>query len=202
MHLYFLLQEIKGSTRFKHKGLQNVDQLEIMFEDIRNTGDDHWSACSGIAPSQETSLSCGNSLVNLDDEDDEDSDKELETPTSRERGKRNARAPKSEAKKPKTSTGRWLQDQMGKIVQMNERTTASCESIAKREDRSGYSIQDVMALVNECGAAQGSKEHFIATTLFTKRAERQMFMTITTPEARLNWLRMKHEWMTRNDVPK
>jgi hypothetical protein len=29
-----------------------------------------------------------------------------------------------------------------------------------------------MALVNECGAAEGSKEHFIATTLFTKRAER------------------------------
>jgi hypothetical protein len=29
-----------------------------------------------------------------------------------------------------------------------------------------------------------------------------MFMTIKTPEARINWLRMKHEWMTRNDVPK
>jgi hypothetical protein len=59
-----------------------------MFGDIRNTGDDHWFACSGIAPSQEMSLSCGNSVVNLDDEDDEDSDKELETPTSRERGER------------------------------------------------------------------------------------------------------------------
>jgi hypothetical protein len=36
-------------------------------------------------------------------------------------------------KKPKTSGGNWFQEQLGKIVGTNERTTASCESIAKRE---------------------------------------------------------------------
>ena len=66
-------------------------------------------------------------------------------------------------------------------MDMIERTTASCESIARREDRSRYSIEDVMALVVECGAALGSNEHFIATILFTMRAERQMFMTLRTP---------------------
>ena len=87
-------------------------------------------------------------------------------------------------------------------MDMIERTTASCESIARREDRSRYSIEDVMALVVECGAALGSNEHFIATILFTMRAERQMFMTLRTPRDRIDWLRKIHEWMTRNDVHK
>ena len=48
-----------------------------MFEDIRNTGDEHWSAASGIAPSP----------IPLDDEDeadndDDDSEPEEVTPTS------------------------------------------------------------------------------------------------------------------------
>nr|TKW02834.1 hypothetical protein SEVIR_7G035700v2 [Setaria viridis] len=91
---------------------------------------------------------------------------------------------------------------MGKIVEMNERTTASCESIARREGKSGCSIQNVMVLVKECGAVPGTNEHFIASLIFTKKAEREMFMTLDTPKERFDWLTRKHEWMTRNDVPK
>ena len=58
---------------------------------------------------------------------------------------------------------------MGKIVEMNERTIVSCESIARREEQPGCSIQDVMALVEECGAAPRTDEHFIATVLFTRQ---------------------------------
>ena len=91
---------------------------------------------------------------------------------------------------------------MGKIVEMNERTTASCESIARREDKSSCSIKDVMALVKECGVVPSTNEHFIASIIFTKRSEREMFMTLDTHEERFEWLPRKHEWMTRNDVPK
>jgi hypothetical protein len=52
-------------------------------------------------------------------------------------------------KKSKTSGGNRFHEQMGKILEMNERTTASCESIAKREDLSGCSIQAVMVLVKD-----------------------------------------------------
>jgi hypothetical protein len=90
---------------------------------------------------------------------------------------------------------------MGKIVEMNERTTASCESIAMREDKSACSIKDVMALVKECGVVPSTNEHFIASIVFTKISEREMFMTLDTPE-RFDWLTKKHEWMTINDVPK
>ena len=175
-----------------------------MFEDLRNTGDDHWCASSGARPSQ-TNLDCDASPINLDDEDeadnDDDSEPEEVTPTS-VRGKRGRVADNKKGKKPKTSGGLWFQEQMGKIVEMNERTTASCESIARREDKSGCSIQDVMALVKECGAVPGTNEHFIASLVFTKKAEREMFMTLDTPEERFDWLTRKHDWMTRNDVPK
>ncbi|XP_066311175.1 L10-interacting MYB domain-containing protein-like [Miscanthus floridulus] len=175
--------------------LQNEDNLSIMFEDLRNTGDDHWGPSSGVAPSQ---------AIPLDDDDEnegeneDDSDPDEVTPSARpKRGKSQGNA---KGKKTKTSGGQWFQEQMGKLVEMNERTTASCESIARGEDKSGSTIQEVMALVKGCSAKPGSNEHFIATVVFTKKAEREMFMTLDTPEERFDWLQKKHEWMTRNDV--
>ncbi|CAM0146433.1 unnamed protein product [Urochloa decumbens] len=195
-------QKIKGCTRFKHRGLQNDAELGIMFEDIRNTGDDHWCASSGVAPSQEQSA------IPIDDDDEaideeQDSEQEEVTPTSG-RGKRGRGrgAENSKGKKPKTSTGHWFQKQMGKLVEMNERTSASCESIARREDKSGSSIKDVMALVKECGAVPGTNEHFIATLVFTNREEREMFLTLDSHQERFEWLTRKHEYnmmcLTRN----
>ena len=173
-----------------------------MFEDLRNIGDDHWSASSGVPPSQGTD-SWDNPAINIEDEDDaeneDDSEPEEVTPTSA-RGKRGRVQGNNKGKKPKTSTGHWFEAQMGRIVEMNKRTTTSCESIARREDHSGCSIQDVMALVKECGVTTGIYEHFVASLVFTKRAEREMFMTLDTPEERFQWLKRKHEWMTRNDV--
>jgi hypothetical protein len=197
------LQKIKGCTRFKIRGIQNEDQLEIMFEDIRNTGDDHWCASSGVAPSQ---FSPPTSPIHVDDQDEavnveNDSEPEEITPTSA-KGKRGKSVDNNKGKKPKTNTGHWFHEQLGKIVEMNERTTASCESIAMKEDNSGCSIKDVMALVKECGAVPSTNEHFIASIVFTKRAEREMFMTLDTHEERFEWLTRKHEWMTRNDVAK
>jgi hypothetical protein len=169
-----------------------------MFEDIRNTGDEHWSASSGIAPSP----------IPLDDEDeaendDDDSEPEEVTPTRVQGLKSGRGASNMKGKKPKTSGGNWFREQLGKIVEMNERTTASCESIVKREDLSSCSIKNVMALVKDCGAIiPTTNEHFVATIVFTKKAEREMFMTLDTPEERFDWLRRKYEWMTKNEAPK
>ncbi|RLN22653.1 L10-interacting MYB domain-containing protein-like [Panicum miliaceum] len=56
--------------------------------------------------------------------EENDSEPEEVTPTSG-RGKRGRVADNTKGKKPKTSTGHWFHEQMGKIVEMNERTTAS-----------------------------------------------------------------------------
>jgi hypothetical protein len=36
------MQQYKGISKFKGYSLQNEKELSIMFDDIRNTGDDHW----------------------------------------------------------------------------------------------------------------------------------------------------------------
>nr|TKW25882.1 hypothetical protein SEVIR_3G148700v2 [Setaria viridis] len=69
--------KIKRCTRFKNRGLQNEENLGIMFEDLRNTSDDHWCASNGARPSQ-TNLSSGTSPINLDDEDEADNDDDSE----------------------------------------------------------------------------------------------------------------------------
>jgi hypothetical protein len=145
------------------------------------------------------------SPIHLDeDEADNDGESEAEevTPTNVQGLKRGGGASNMKGKKPKTSGGDWFHEQMGKTMEMNERTIASCESIAKREDLSACSIQVVMALVKDCGAVPSTNEHFAATLVFTKKAEREMFMTLDTREERFDWLKRKYEWMTKNDVPK
>jgi hypothetical protein len=128
-------QQIKGSGRFKERGLHNEDQLEIMFKNLHNTGDDYWSAGSGVASSQ----SSDNSTIDLDGEDPDNSDSEPEelTPTT-EQNKRAERVNvNNKGKKPKTHVGHWFQEQMALLMQQSERTTTSAESIARREDKSG-----------------------------------------------------------------
>lgn len=51
------------------------------------------------------------------------------------------------------------------------------------------SIRRVMRLVVESGAAEGSVEHFMATRLFVKDENREIFFTFTTNEGRLAWLK-------------
>lgn len=85
-----------------------------------------------------------------------------------------------------------MQDQIKRIVDMNEKSTSSFESFAKREGLSGFAIKDVMALVKDCGAMVGTNEHYIAFELFVKREQREMFMTLDTRQERLEWLSRKY----------
>ncbi|CAN6234381.1 unnamed protein product [Urochloa humidicola] len=43
-------KQYKGSAKFKGKKLEHEDELGIMFEDLQNTGDDHWAPSSGQPP--------------------------------------------------------------------------------------------------------------------------------------------------------
>jgi hypothetical protein len=122
-----------------------------MFEDIRNTSEDHWNPSSGVAPTQHEAPPVSSTIINLDEEGQEDinneeSEAEEETPTSR-KSKRTKVQARAKGKKPKTSSGRWSQQQMGELMAMNERAAISCESMAmaSRETNFDISISEVMA---------------------------------------------------------
>ncbi|KAJ1259783.1 hypothetical protein BS78_10G182500 [Paspalum vaginatum] len=50
-------------------------------------------------------------------------------------------------------------------------------------------IKKAMTLVVECGAVEGSVEHFVASKILVKPENRAMFFTLTTNEGRLAWLK-------------
>jgi hypothetical protein len=55
-----------------------------------------------------------------------------------------------------------------------------------------------MKEVVDCGALEGSVEHYMATKLFGKLENRVFFNTIKNPEGRLRWLKMQYEDRKRN----
>jgi hypothetical protein len=53
-------------------------------------------------------------------------------------------------------------------------------------------VQQMMDLVLECGAGYDTNEHYIASELFVKKHQREMFITFPTNEIRFNWIRRKY----------
>ena len=64
------------------------------------------------------------------------------------------------------------------------------EYVSKRVGK--FSIDQVMELVIACGAGYGSNEHYIASELFVKKEQWEMFMTLPTDTIRFNWLSRKY----------
>lgn len=198
-HIYFICpnqcpifpQEIPGAIKFRKKGLQNEGLLRQMFEDITNDGADHWSPAMGILPQTQAE---NTETVNLEAENDidemDETELEEESP-SNGKGKRVANAPIGTGKKPKSSSAQVMQDQIIKIANMAKKSQSTLESFAMKDDP--CSIDVVMNWVKECAASLGSDEHFIATELFLKREQRQMFKTLDTPQARFEWLKRKYK---------
>ncbi|XBI18724.1 hypothetical protein VPH35_060424 [Triticum aestivum] len=86
-------------------------------------------------------------------------------------------------KKPKSSTALVIQDKITKIAE----SAASFTSMKQGE----VTIKEVMDMVLECGAVHGSDEHDIATQLFVKKDQREMFKTLPK-EFRFNWLKRRY----------
>jgi hypothetical protein len=78
-------------------------------------------------------------------------------------------------------------------VLFHERSATSVElMVARKEEIKGPAIKEVMIIVKECEAAAGTNEFFIASELFTKKVEMEMFMTLDTSQECFEWLTMKH----------
>ena len=62
-------------------------------------------------------------------------------------------------------------------------------------------VEDIEAIIKEvveCGAVEGSVEHYMAKKLFGKLKNRAFLYTMKTKEGRLRWLKMQCEDMKRN----
>ncbi|XP_021311648.1 L10-interacting MYB domain-containing protein [Sorghum bicolor] len=174
--------DIPGCGKFRKQPLQNEDELAICFQGIVNIGSDHWNPCGN------TSTMAVDDVVPVDDEvaalggtQEEELDEVTPSPSS---GKRPARPFHGTCKKPKTANAVLIQEACTSMA-----SSASAYA-AKREGK--FTIEEVMKAVVECGAEYGSDEHYIATSLFVKREQREMFMTLPTNDVKKSWLTRKY----------
>lgn len=112
------------------------------------------------------------------------------TSTGRRVGKRAAHnSPKGKKKK-------TFRDQcMKRLVEAYEIKAQSSKhsAISQIIDLVRDEIGSMLEQVINDGAEEGSDEHFYATQLFTKKENRDVFITLKTPNGRLSWLRRAWE---------
>jgi len=188
-----IFQDIPGCGKFRKQPLQYEDELTICFGDIINIGIDHWSPC---APNLQTPIAVGDSpeeaeelaveTQGLDDEtqglgEDAQGLGDVRTPAS---GKRTTRRVEEKHKKVKTGNAILIQEAVTSMA------SSANEYVSKREGK--FSIEQVMEHVIACGADYGTDEHYIASELFVKKEQREMWMTMPTNEIKFNWLKRKY----------
>lgn len=75
----------------------------------------------------------------------------------------------------------------GIVGTMQEHSIATQKAL--REDFLTEEVQHCMRLAVESGAIEGTDGHFMVGRLFVKAGHRAVFLTLTTKEARLDWLK-------------
>ncbi|WVZ93264.1 hypothetical protein U9M48_039259 [Paspalum notatum var. saurae] len=166
--------EIPTCAKFKKGPLQNEADLNKMFDKITNDESDHWNPMTEnpiIPESQEP-------IINLED-DFVDAECEIPndfTSPGTDVVKEVSPSVGKPARKTKTNTAAVMQEQVIRIAD-------SADALVSKK-LGEVTIKQVMELVVACGAAIGNNEHFIASKLFIKREQREMFMTLDTYESR------------------
>ncbi|KAL6853637.1 hypothetical protein ACP4OV_019666 [Aristida adscensionis] len=156
---------------------ENLNELQVMFDNIAVDG----------------STSCIPGEIMRDGNEGEVDDG---SPMSVKSGKRTMCEPtKSQtATSPKKRTRSPMVKVMKGIWETMQATSSTAQK-ALQGDFTTEAIKEVMRLVVECGATEGTDEHFMATKLLVKAEHRTMFLTLTTKEGRLDWLR---RWCKEN----
>lgn len=183
-----LFQDIPGCGKFKKKGLENEDELAKCFADITTIGIDHWSPHVVNVEATENVDVTQDEATNFEPEGDdfipETQEEDIGISPSPASGKRLARPVDRSGKKAKSGNALLIQEAVTSMA------SSANEYVSKRHGK--YSIEEVMEVVIACGAGYDSNEHYMASELFVKKEQREMFMTLPTNEIRFNWLRRKY----------
>ncbi|XBI78160.1 hypothetical protein VPH35_087898 [Triticum aestivum] len=179
--------DFPGCGNLKKHGLRNEEGLRILFEDISVDGTDHWNPASGLPPPSSSALKTALNVDEITDLDLEDDTEEQpsQTVASSSKVRLGVTIPEKN-KKPKTA--QVMQEEIRKITSIAQASHTSFQSFLKKDET--VSIASTMDLVNDCGVIDGTDEHFIATELFLKREQREMFLHMTS-DSRKGWLRRR-----------
>ena len=192
-------------AKYKKNGLSNLDELDVMFDKSHVTG------ATSCIPGEISDSSDDDGVVEVpESEEDEDvKEKEVSPKTTndvkatkavkatkdgkadgkKKSVKRKAKYIDESAKEDKNAFLREYKVTLGKI---NEEIAAT-----RAPTSAAPTMKEVLALMKECGAKEGTPLYFTATDLVMQPSYRELFMLIETKEGRLDWLERKHAQMNK-----
>ena len=170
------------TANFRFVPFEHEDQMRIMFEAVIVTNETSYVL---TGHDNDGEVGEGDAAGNDDGEIGG-----IGTSTERRAGKRAAHHSPKEKKK------KTFRDQcMKRLVEAYEikaqssKQSATSQVVDLVRDEIGSMLEQV---IND-GAEEGSDEHFYATQLLTKKENRDVFITLKTPNGRLSWLRRAWE---------
>uniref|UniRef100_J3MEK2 MIF4G domain-containing protein n=1 Tax=Oryza brachyantha TaxID=4533 RepID=J3MEK2_ORYBR len=178
--VHHIVQAVMDCEKFQFDPLQSVDLLNVIFEgrmgsvpavNQANTG------VNAIIGTKKCSLAA-NDLTIID----KDVDMRNEEATTL--GRQSSEVPDNSMDRQKC----FADAEYSHLVQ-NENGKLTNSEASVRMGSVGFGISEIMEMVVDAGANEGSDEHFIATMLFVKPEYREIFLTLTTPRVRLGWLK-------------
>ena len=182
-HLMF--QAMPGCISFKSAVLEHEDMMRIMFDAISVTNETSYVPGSGPDDGEGEEHEAGHG--DGDSERVEGRGSPHVTPNA---NKRPAEGSPS-GKKKKT----YRDQLMKRLVDTYEKKAQSSKNLATSHavDHVRDEIGAMLEQVINDGAEEGSDEHYYATQLLKKKENRDVFVTLKTPNGRLNWLRRAWE---------
>jgi hypothetical protein len=186
---HVMFQAMPGCITFKSAVLEHEDMMRIMFDAIIVTNDTSYVPGSGHDDGEGEEHEAG--YGDDDNERVEGSGSPQVTPNA---NKRLAQGSPSRNKK-KT----YRDHLMKRLVDTYEKKAESSKNSATSHgvdhvrDEIGAMLEQVMS----DGAEEGNDEHYYATQLLKKKENCDVFITLKTPNGRLNWLR--RAWEDRNN---
>ncbi|XP_062192227.1 zinc finger CCCH domain-containing protein 43-like isoform X2 [Phragmites australis] len=172
-------QAMMDCEKFRFTPLENVHVPNIMFEDMLDS--------SSTAP--EANLAINTTIGSKQDSRDASfigtNDKDVRK-KSEEAMLRKSSNQEPNSTKPEKN---YMHQEFNHPVDFGDNVSPRNSSALLRINQVGCSISEIMELVIEAGAVEGSDEHFIATQLFIRPEYREMFLTHTT--------KGRHVWLKR-----
>ncbi|KAF7108325.1 LOW QUALITY PROTEIN: hypothetical protein CFC21_108820 [Triticum aestivum] len=160
-----------------------------MFEDITSDGSNHWNPSTGIPPSSSAAIPDTIDIEAITDVDLLEDPQVPPSPASPfvpSTKKRLGKTIDDKHKKPRTA--QVMQDEITQIKIIAKESQETVQSFIKNDDAT--SVASTMNEVLALGILEGSDEHYIATELFIKREQREMFLHMGVA-ARKDWRRRK-----------
>lgn len=154
----------------------------------------------GVAVDGSTSCIPGQQVFDVPRDDGSDADVLASTPSNSSKKRASststtAESPRKKAKAPYLTAMNNIQVQlevdssiMQQEFQENRKNRREKWKMIRTEQKN--EVAQCLALAEECGAAEGTAEYFVAISLFEKEYYRDVFFSMKKNESRIAWLRM------------